>query len=178
MPVDRPVRRPASVAALLLASLLLLNGCAALFSRDHVSDEEREQIAEETAPYAQKGTGVITGVVRVDTGYGPFVASRNTQVALTPATTIASERFQRYVVEDNELPGQRKAELVLFARTDAAGRFHFDHLPPGEYLLASEVRWSPTGKGEDAHTEVTYARVTLADGGRADVVVTRPVDDD
>lgn len=173
----RPFRRSTS-AFLLLAATVLLNGCAVLFAGDHVSDEERQQIAEETAPYTQKGSGTITGVVRIETDYGVFVASRNTQVALTPATTVASERFQKYVVEDNELPAQRKAELVLFARTDASGRFHFDRLAPGEYLIASEVRWSPTGKGEDAHVEVPYARVSLADGARADVVVTRSIDDD
>lgn len=174
----RPLLRPTS-AALLLAALLLLNGCAALFVKgDDVSEEERQQIAQETAPYLEKGSGTIVGVVRIETDYGAFVASRGTQVALTPATTIATERFQTYVVEDNELPAQRKAELVLFTRTDASGRFHFDHLPPGEYLIASPVRWSPTGKGEDARTEVPYARVTLGDGARADVVVTREIDDD
>lgn len=179
----RPVRIRTLVSFALLVGALQLAlgavGCAAIFVRgDGVSEEERQQIAEETAPYLEKGTGVISGVVRVQTDYGVFVASRGTQVALTPATTIASERFQKHVVEDNELPAQRKAELVLFTRTDAAGRFHFDRLPPGEYLIVSPVRWSPTGKGEDAHTEVPYARVTLGDGVRAEVVVTREIDDD
>ena len=179
MPEARRSARHAAAAAALLLAAFVLNGCAALFVRgDDVSDEERQQIAEETAPYLAKGTGIITGVVRIETDYGAFVASRGTQVALTPATTIATERFQKYVVEDNELPAQRKAEMVLFTKTDAAGRFHFDQLPAGEYLLASPVRWSPTGKGEDAHTEVPYARVTLGDGARAEVVVTRSIDDD
>lgn len=162
----------------LIALSLALGGCAMLFVRgDDVSDDERQQIAAETAPYLAKGTGSIAGVVRLDTDYGSFVASRNTQVALTPATTIARERFEEYVVEDNELPARRKAEMVLFTQTNAAGRFHFENLPPGDYLLASAVRWSPTGKGEDAHDAVAYARVHLSDGEHADVVVTRPVED-
>ncbi len=114
----------------------------------------------------------------IETDYGAFVASRGTQVALTPATTIATERFQKYVVEDNELPAQRKAELVLFTKTNAAGRFRFEQLPPGEYLIASPVRWSPTGSDDKAHTEIPYARVTLGEGEQVDVVVTRPIDDD
>jgi hypothetical protein len=162
----------------LVALTVALGGCAALFVRgDDVSDDERQQIAAETAPYLAKGTGSISGVVRLDTDYGAFVASRNTQVALTPATTIARERFEEYVVEDNELPARRKAEMVLFTQTNAAGRFHFENLPPGDYLLASPVRWSATGKGEDAHDAVAYARVHLTDGEHADVVVTRPAED-
>lgn len=180
MPDESPARRRLpSVAVLLVSCALLQNGCAALFVRnDDVSDADREQIAAETAPYLQKGSGRIAGVVRIETDYGAFIASRNTTVALTPATTIAKERFEKYVVEDNELPAQRKAELVLFTRTNAAGRFHFENLPPGEYLIASPVRWSPTGSDDKAHTEVPYARVTLGEGEQADIVVTRPVEDD
>jgi len=168
----RPVPR---LVPTLLALAFLLNGCAAIFAGDHVSDDERATINEETAPYLQKGSGAISGIVRLETDYGAFVAGRNTEVVLTPATTIAMERFEEEIVEDNEMPDDRKAELVLFARTDAAGRFRFEKLPPGQYLLASPVRWSPTGRGEDAHFDVPYARVTLADGEHADVVVTRAV---
>jgi hypothetical protein len=142
-----------------------------------VSDAERQQLAEETAPYLHKGTGSIVGIVRVETDYGAFVASRNTEVVLRPATTLACAQFEEDVVEDNELPVQRKTELVMLATTNAAGRFRFDHLPPGRYLLASAVRWSPTGRGDEAHTEVTYARVTLGDGEQADVVLTRAVEE-
>lgn len=171
---SRPVLR---CSPALLALVLALNGCAIL-AGDHVSNDERARITAETAPYVQKGTGSISGIVRLETDYGVFVAGRNTEVVLTPATTIAKERFEEEIVEDNEMPRERKAELVLFARTDAAGRFRFEALPPGQYLIASPVRWSPTGRGEDAYFDVPYARVTLGDGEQADVVVTRAVEPD
>lgn len=171
----RPAHR---LAPALLALALLLNGCALLFTGDHVSDDERAQINDETAPYLQKGTGTISGIVRLETDYGVFVAGRNTEVVLTPATSIAQRRFEEHIVEENEMPRDRKAELVLFARTDAAGRFRFESLPPGQYLIASPVRWSPTGRSDDAYFDVPYARVTLADGEHADVVVTRAVERD
>jgi hypothetical protein len=165
-------------ALVLLVAVLTASGCSTLFTRgDGVSDDERQQLAEETAPYLQKGSGSIAGVVRVDTDYGPFVAGRNTQVVLRPATTIACAAFEEDVVEANELPAPRKTELVLVATTNAAGHFRFDHLPPGRYLLASAVRWSPTGRGDEARAEVTYARVTLGDGDHAEVVVTRAVEE-
>jgi hypothetical protein len=166
------------VAPALVALALLLNGCALLLTGDHVSDDERAQINDETAPYLQKGSGTITGTVRLDTDYGVFVAGRNTEVVLTPATTIAQRRFEEDIVADYEMPASRKAELVLFARTDAAGRLRFESLPPGQYLIASPVRWSPTGRGDDAYFDVPHARVTLADGEHADVVVTRAVERD
>jgi hypothetical protein len=161
----------------LLAVTLASSGCSALLARDGVSDDERRQLAEETAPYLSRGSGSIAGIVRVVTDYGTFVASRNTEVVLRPATTLACAQFEEDVVEDNELPVQRKSELVLLATTNAAGRFRFDHLPPGRYQLASAVRWSPTGRGDEAHAEVTYARVTLGDGEQADVVLTRAVEE-
>jgi hypothetical protein len=161
---------------MLLALVLALSGCVALFvSDDDVPEAERKQIDAETAPYRHVGSGSISGVVRLDTAYGVFFGSLDTVVALTPATTIASARFQEYVVEKDEIPEQRKAELILFTHTDSAGQFHFGKLPPGNYLLASPVLWSPTGNTEDAHFEVPYARVTLGPGEAASVVVTRSV---
>ena len=163
----------------LFAVTLVLSGCAALFVKDDdVSDAERKQIEIETAPYLHKGTGSIRGVLQLNTQYGQFHGSPNTQVALTPATTIALARFEKYVVEKNEVPEQRKAELVFFTRTNPSGLFHFDNLPPGNYLLLSTVGWSPTHSPDDVRSAVLYARVTLSEGEAAAVVLTRDVEKD
>jgi hypothetical protein len=146
-----------------------------LVENKEVPDDQREQIARETAPYLVKGSGSISGVVRLDTAQGGFIAAAGTQVLLTPATSIALARFEEYVVRKNELPEQRKAETMWFTRTDAAGRFHFEQLAAGQYLLASQVTWSPTGDPRNARSEVTYARVTVAAGERAEVTVTRAI---
>ena len=69
---------------------------------------------------------------------------------LAAVEVLLSERSQAEDPSGWLQYAQRKAELVLFARTDASGRFHFDRLAPGEYLIASEVRWSPTGPATPA----------------------------
>lgn len=175
-----PVRTSRCAATLgLLVVALSLAGCFAVMLADpEMSDEQRKELAIETAPYLEKGTGVISGVVRIETSAGAFVASRGTQVILSPATKNTSARFEKYVVQRNELPEHREAEFVLFGRTTASGQFRFEKLPPGNYLLASAVRWSPTGRSDDARFEVPYARVTLADGEDATVVVTRAIEED
>jgi hypothetical protein len=163
----------------LLVAALSLAGCFAVMLADpEMSDEERQQLAIETAPYLEKGTGSISGVVRIETSAGTFVGASGTQVMLSPATKNTTARFEKYVVGKNELPKHREAEYIVFTRTSAAGEFRFEKLPPGAYLLASAVRWSPTGHSEDARFEVPYARVTLGDGEQATVVVTRAIAED
>jgi hypothetical protein len=136
-----------------------------------------QEIQQDTAPYQLKGSGSISGVVTIDTARGTLVAGEGTQVGLTPATRDAVARFQEYVVEKNELPENRQAQLLWFARTDAAGRFRFDGLPPGDYLLASRTSWSPSGDSSGNRSEVTYARVQLGAGEQANVTVTRRVEE-
>lgn len=171
----RHLRKLPALLALLGVGVCLTACAAAFVENKEVSGDEREQIARDTAPYLQKGTGSISGVVRIDTAQGGFTASTGTQVLLTPATAVASARFQEYVIEKNELPTQRKAEIMLLARTDSSGRFRFEKLAAGQYLLASAVAWSPTGDPGAARSEVTYARVTLAAGEQASVTVTRAI---
>jgi len=164
-----------SLATIFLLSCLSIVGCAFLFVPKDLDSDTLAQIRADSQPYQQKGSGSIAGVVKIDTSVGTFVAAQGTQVILTPATRFALGRFQEYVVEKNELPEQRNAELVWFDRTDAAGHFRFQGLPPGDYLLASPLPWSPSGSVADARQEITYARVQLGSGEAADITVTRNV---
>src|SRR5262245_9118379 len=91
------------------------------------------------------------------------------------ATTDSASRFQEFVVQKNELPDRRQAEIVWFAKTDAGGRFKFEDLPAGEYFLASPVAWSPSGSSRGANQEVAYAHLTLGAGQQAEITVTRPI---
>jgi hypothetical protein len=127
----------------------------------------------ETAPYLEKGSASISGVVTIDTGHGQVTAPVRTQVFLTPATTMSNQRLQEYAIEKNELPEERESQLVLLTRTDAQGRFRFVGLAAGEYIVASRVDWNPAGGSTVTRADVAYARVRLADGESANVSVTR-----
>ena len=162
-------------AATFFLGCVFMAGCAFLFVEKDVPSDTLEQIRQDSAPYQKKGSGSISGVVKIDTTSGTFVAGEGTQILLTPATRYALGRYQEYVVDKNELPEQRAAELVWFTRVDAAGRFRFQDLPPGDYLLASPLTWSPSGNSSDARREITYARLQLGNGEAAEVTVTRPV---
>jgi hypothetical protein len=127
----------------------------------------------ETAPYLQKGSAAIAGVVTIDTGQGQITARVGTQVYLTPATTLSNQRLQKYVIEKNELPVDRESQLVLLTRTDSEGRFRFAGLAAGEYIVASRVDWSPAAGSTVSRADVAYARVMLSAGESVTVSVTR-----
>jgi len=129
----------------------------------------------ETAPYLDRGSASISGVVTIDTGQGQITARVNTQVFLTPATTLSNQRLQEYVIEKNELPDERESQMVLLTRTDSQGGFRFVGLAPGEYNIASRVDWSPAGGSTVARADVAYARVRLSAGESVTVKVTRQV---
>ena len=151
-------------------------GCvAALMSGDSgPSDAERRQIQQESAPYMKKGSASISGVVGIETASGTVTPPGGTQVYLTPATTLANERLQKYAIGKNELPEHRQAELLWMSRTDPQGRFQFKNLPAGEYILACQVAWSPPGDPSDRRSDIAYARVRLAPGESVTATVTRP----
>jgi hypothetical protein len=179
-----PVKRARSpflwrfARALALASVTASStGCiAALALQDSgPSGDELRQLQEESAPYQKRGSGSISGLVTLETPRGQLTAPPGTQVYLTPATTYALQRLQKYAIEKNELPEKRESQLMWFASTDAEGRFRFTELPPGDYILASRVLWSPSSTAGDSRAEVAYARVHLAAGESITVMVTRSV---
>ena len=99
----------------------------------------------------------------------------NRSVHLTPATPFAKELAERQVVRDNEMI-DRKAEGVWWTtRAGRDGRFVFNWLPAGDYLVLSEVAWSPDG-GTSAKEAVAYALVRVGEREHIDVVVKRKVD--
>jgi hypothetical protein len=162
---------------LLILSAVAVAGCAALFvPDDSPSDAERKQIETESAPYTQKGTGSIVGVVSLDTPSGRYLANRGAQVYLTPATTSSLARLQEYGIEKDQLPPSRHADVVWMTTTDSQGRFQFDQLPPGEYIAVCSLTWVPSGNSNDVKNDIAYARFKLGPGEHATVEVTRRAD--
>ena len=85
--------------------------------------ETQRQLQQESMPYRQKGSGVVRGTVSVQTPSGPVVATLGTRVLLAPATQYSTVRFDKFVVEDNEVPPAVRAAVVWSIKTDAQGNF-------------------------------------------------------
>lgn len=155
-----------------------ISGCLAVpwvmvgskaFEEKEPTGDVLKQLQQETAPYLKKGSGTIAGVVTIVANGNTMVAGAGAGVFLTPATTWANWRLQHFVIEDNEVPEKSQAQLAWLTKTDAQGRFDFTDLPPGQYLLLSQVFLA-------GGSDVAYARVQLGAGEKAEVNVTRVVD--
>jgi hypothetical protein len=165
---SRARRRLACVALVALGAASLA-GCAAIQAP---SDDELAQLQQESLPYQKKGTGSISGTVAMQSGSQTIPANVGTSVYLTPVTTFATQRLQKFAIQDNELPEQPHSQVAWLARTHEGGGFHFQNLPPGNYYVISQMFWSPPSA--PVRGDVTYATVRLAPGESVQVLVTRP----
>jgi len=164
----------------LLAAALLAAACTPPVTTRHgISDqapdgEALRQLQEEMAPYRKRGAGVVTGHVSIRGPAGEVAARAGSRVLLAPATSYAVLRFESFVVADNELPPAVRAAAVKHGNTDAQGNFTLRDLPPGGYLIASEMFWtSPDGA---SRSDVPFARFEIHEGATTvEVAVTRSV---
>jgi hypothetical protein len=160
------------VRAFVVAFLLGVQlGCAARgptfgFQRN---EAEEDQIAVEYAPYRSKGRGSIAGRAFLRTSAGNVYAARQ-RVVLTPVTSL-SERL----VEEGARTGQwstdeltRHSAVLWSTRTDMAGTFEFNQLPPGEYFLVCKIPWS---SASGAGTTDVVGRVRIAGDERIDFLL-------
>ncbi len=138
------------------------------------SRSQRLLLEEELAPYRQKGESAISGRVFLATPNGEVVGARN-PVHLTPATDYAKALVQQEVVRKNEMLDRKAEEIWWTTRAGRDGRFHFSWLPAGDYVILSEVAYSPDG-GTSAEIAVAYALVRVRDDEHVqNIVVTRNV---
>ena len=174
--------RSASVPSLVLGLLLLaqsactpaVTGLVYAGSDKGPTEEQKLLIDEELAQYRHRGESAITGRVFLETPRGEIVGV-NRPVHLTPATEYAKALAQKQVVEGNQMI-DRKAEGVWWTtKAGRDGRFVFSWLPAGDYLVLSQIAWSPDG-GTSAEEDVAYALVRVGEREHIDVVVKRKVD--
>jgi hypothetical protein len=171
--------RGIALARGVLVALLLAASCApTTATRGGVSDraptgDELRALEEELAPYRGSGIGIVHGRVAVETASGKVAAVAGSRVLVLPATGYASVRFATFVVAGDTLPPAVRAAAVRQANTDAQGSFVLEQMPPGSYLVASEMFWtSPEGTARSA---IPYGRFELAPGATTDVAVARVV---
>lgn len=103
------------------------------------------------ASYVQaKGRGTIEGQAFLRRDYGYLVTAAGERVFLIPATPYAVERFK--AMFDGDLRGywgneveEPPSEYYRYRRetkVDKVGKFTFENVAPGRYILATRVFWT------------------------------------
>lgn len=106
----------------------------------------------------------VGGDVKVGAG------SRVTLIALTPYVTECLQIVQ-YA---NTGCFYNVQQSVRAETADAEGRFRFDRVRPGNYMLETSIVWGiPTRYGMQQTGGPVSARVSVADGETAKVLLTR-----
>lgn len=131
-------------------------------------------------PYRKEGSAVLEGRAFLRMRYRLQPAWEE-EVVLTPANAYAAELIEA----NRESPARienldpRLEEYRRRTRTDRDGRFRFDHLPAGEYLVHCFVEYpTPTGLGPLARAgaygrALVWAEVTVGEGELASVEASR-----
>ncbi len=131
------------VLALIVLSAMNLSACQ--------SARVEAPFDPESAAYVLKeGTGRIEGEAFLRREYGRLVTAAGERVFLIPATAYTMERF------DKMFGGDRRAyfgasvddtpqDYYRYRRetkVDMTGRFAFDKVSPGRYIVATRVFWA------------------------------------
>ncbi len=124
-------------------------------------------ILEEYEPYGELGTGAIEGHAFLWDDDGHLVYGAGRLIFMNPVTTYSTEWWERNVmcrVELEPTKDQRGRHYHWITIADGFGQFRFEGLPAGEYYMGSRVI-----EGE----QFAYAKVTLAEGEMAKVLLTQ-----
>lgn len=131
-------------------------------------------------PYRKEGSAVCEGTAFLRMRYRIQPAWEE-EVVLTPANAYSAELIEA----NRESPARienldpRLEEYQRRTRTDRFGRFRFDRLPAGEYLVHCFVEYpTPTGLGPLARAgaysrALVWAEVTVGKGELASVEASR-----
>lgn len=130
-----------------LVLLGVIGGCLAACQTARV----QSRFDPKTAEYVLRGgTGRIDGQAFLKRDYGRLVTAAGERVFLLPATAYTLERFERmfggerrayFGVEIEDTP----PEYYRYRRetkVDMTGKFSFEDLAPGPYIVATRVFWT------------------------------------
>jgi len=169
------------VSALLLGSTVVLaSGCG--------SHPLEVKTAPDPADYATcpSGSGSrITGTTFARSKNGGLVSGAGRSVSLDPSTRYATAVFRTVVDRQNKVSyfdsekdtGTVVPDAVMLkcrrtAVADADGRFSFENVPPGSYIVSSYLSWlGPREKGEWIGCWNVSAVVVTGDGKALDLVL-------
>lgn len=166
----------------LLLGAALLSACVELIPP--VSPRGVAFNEAEYQPYLGEGAGTIAGEACLWTRNGELMRVPERGVYLWPATAYVTEHLEREVLEGDVLwfaPDARLYKYRRETRSDKAGRFEFEKLPPGEYYLTCLFDWHDTlvPPREDVISELrsrwVFTKVSLAPGEHVRVGVSGPL---
>jgi hypothetical protein len=129
------------------------------------------------APYAVQGTAMISGQAFLTTRGGDVKRAAGEIVTLDPATEYARQWYAQIGTSSRQFSETPPDTLFRKARqtttADADGKFVFDSLPAGDYLVRTTVTWEVPGVGYAMDTQggVVSALVHLKSGERRSLVV-------
>ena len=126
---------------------LLLSACVSTAKVQSTFD------AKAAAYIHQKGSGRIEGQAFLRQRGGSVVKAAGETVHLIPATRYALERFAAIYGERKSVFGGRQiqdtppeyTQYMRSTKADAEGRFSFDGIAPGRYLVQTQVYWAVPG---------------------------------
>lgn len=132
-----------------------------------------------SAEYIRKnGTGRIDGQAFLKRDYGRVVTAAGERVFLIPATAYAVERFDRmfggerrsYFGNAVDEPPPEYLEYRRETKVDMGGRFAFDNLAAGRYIVATRVFWTEP-KSFFTHGGAMYDVVDVTEGETTTAIV-------
>jgi hypothetical protein len=161
----------------LLFLLALLGGCTSKTYKHEAS------VGEASTSSVVAETATIEGKVSITTKYGEVQTGGDSTVYLVPVTAYATEWFDRYVVQQQKIDGKdpRSFASAHAAVVDHDGHFEFQAIPPGAYYVTCNVHYPRRGLKmgrfnfslRTVETVEAYAKIHVAAGGKAEVLVTR-----
>lgn len=93
------------------------------------------------APYAGKGTAKVYGQAFLVTNGGDVKKGAGKKVVLMPDNPYTEEFLQAGDLNKKPIPDPRFGTYIKVTTADADGNYDFDGLPPGNYVLLTEIRW-------------------------------------
>ena len=93
------------------------------------------------APYAAKGKGQVYGQAFLVTNGGDVKKGAGKKVWLMPDNPYTEEFLKAGDMNKSPNFDRRFGNYFRTTTADADGNYEFDDLPPGNYVLLTEIRW-------------------------------------
>jgi hypothetical protein len=154
--------------ATMLAAMLALAGCVQTASIDTAFNNSEHDYA------LKAGTATVNGQAFLRRRDGMVVYGAGGQVLLVPWTSYTQEMSQKaskaaFGVNFNNLDG-RLAQYVKRTQADGEGRFTFNNVPDGNYVVSAMVTWMA---GDASQGGEVRQHVSISNGQSANVILTR-----
>jgi hypothetical protein len=127
------------------------------------------------SPFALPGAAGLTGQAFLTTRGGDVKVAAGRTVTLDPATPYARSWFAKYggdLDRADELPPNPAFQHARRSTVaDAQGKFHFENLAPGSYIVRTAVTWETGAAYSGVQGGVVAAVVDIPDGKTSEVIL-------